>query len=195
MKPSTGTCRSTNTQILAVVVKVLAGERPPRGVWFEGSLWKLLEQCWTSQPYDRPSVEDVLRCLEMVSNLLEPHSPGADEEMEGDSDSWDSESGSSDVSNWVSGTMRTEDCTAMSSILHDGFGQRKTDEGGMDVDFQTQPEAGTSTGREVPGVQLYNGSKSAVRDLLSLLPPSFSERTRSSCVVGVQRTRTFWQPG
>ena len=81
---------------LAVFVNVLAGERPPRGVGFAGSLWKTLELCWASQPNNRPSIEDVLQCLETISNLPEPYSPGVDEETES-SDGWDSADGSPDV--------------------------------------------------------------------------------------------------
>ena len=72
---------------LAVFVKVLKGECPPRGVRFTESLWTMLEMCWTSQPNNRPSIEDVLQCL-AVSNLPEP--PEVDEEMK-DVDEWDSE--------------------------------------------------------------------------------------------------------
>ena len=77
-----------------VVMKVLKGEHPPRGTRFTRSLWKMLELCWTFQLSDRPSIEDVLRGLEMASNLSEPPLPGADEEMEGDGGDWDGASGS-----------------------------------------------------------------------------------------------------
>ena len=77
---------------------------------------------------------------------------------------------------------------------------RRAEEDGMDVDPQTQPQAGTSTDtREqkhgVPGVQLYDGSKSSVRDPPPQAPPHFPEKTRSSCVVGVQQTQIFLPPG
>ena len=49
---------------LAVAMKVLEGEYPPRGMRFTKGLWKMLEQCWVSQPDNRPSIEDVHRCLE-----------------------------------------------------------------------------------------------------------------------------------
>ena len=75
---------------LAIVVKVLEGARPPRGVRFGESLWKVLEQCWMSQPDDRPSIEDVLQCLEMVPNSPDPPFPEVDEEVEEDSDDCDS---------------------------------------------------------------------------------------------------------
>jgi len=46
-----------------VFIKVVSGERPTRGVGFTDSLWEMLELCWTPQPNDRPSIEDVLQCL------------------------------------------------------------------------------------------------------------------------------------
>jgi hypothetical protein len=104
---------------LAVVVKVLGGERPPRGACFVGNLWKLLEQCWTPQPNDRPSIEDVLQRLEVVSNLSEPHSPWVEEEAEEDSGDWHSASSMSDVPNGASGTMETEGGITTSSGLND----------------------------------------------------------------------------
>jgi len=75
---------------LTVFVKVLAGERPARGAGFAESLWKVLAQCWTPQSNDRPSIQDVLRCLGRVLNSPEPTPFGLDEEMEGDCDEWDS---------------------------------------------------------------------------------------------------------
>ena len=80
---------------LAVVMKVLEGERPPRRSGFTDSLWEMLELCWTSEPNYRPSIEDVLRCLVMVSNLPAPPSPGVDEGMEDEDYDWDSETESS----------------------------------------------------------------------------------------------------
>lgn len=55
---------------------------------------------------------------------------------------------------------------------------RRGEEEGMDVDSQTEPQAGTSTDAreqqlEVPGVQLYDGSKSAVCYHSSPVPPRF----------------------
>lgn len=49
---------------MTALVKVLDGEHPLRGAGFTDSLWKMLERCWTSRPNSRPSIEDVLRCLE-----------------------------------------------------------------------------------------------------------------------------------
>jgi len=61
---------------LTVFVKVLAGEHPLRGKWFTTSLWKMLEQCWMSQPNNRPNIGDVLQFLESGTHLhgLEPPS-------------------------------------------------------------------------------------------------------------------------
>ena len=64
----------------AVVVGVLKGERPgkPRGeggTRFTGDIWDTLECCWKSSPGDRPSIKDVLRCLEKVSISWTPPSP------------------------------------------------------------------------------------------------------------------------
>ena len=53
-------------------LKVVRGKRPRWEVGFEESLWKMLESCWASDPDDRPSIENVLQCLETTSNLLEP---------------------------------------------------------------------------------------------------------------------------
>ena len=54
---------------VTVMRKVIDGERPERpGVtWFTDDLWGILEQCWSSQPKDRPTVETIFECLERVS--------------------------------------------------------------------------------------------------------------------------------
>ena len=59
---------------LNVVVKVLRGERPRRGPGFTNDVWKMLEICWKPQPDERPAIEDVLLCLEQVSNPADPGS-------------------------------------------------------------------------------------------------------------------------
>ena len=49
---------------------------------------------------------------------------------------------------------------------------RRVEEDGMDVDSQAETHAVTSTDtREVPGVQLYDGSKSAVCNPRFPIPP------------------------
>ena len=57
---------------LTVFVKVLEGERPSREAECADSLWEILERCWTPQPGSRPNIQDVLRCLERVSQSHEP---------------------------------------------------------------------------------------------------------------------------
>ena len=91
---------------LAVFMKVVEGERPPRGMRFTESLWKMLELCWMPQPNDRPSIEDVLQCLETVSN-------SSDLEGAGDDDNGrDSGTGS------PGDTTTTESNTTVSSTLN-----------------------------------------------------------------------------
>jgi len=62
----------------AVPGKVVRGDRPgrPQGEWaqFTDGVWEVLERCWDAQPRNRPSVEDVLRCLEKVSRFWTPPS-------------------------------------------------------------------------------------------------------------------------
>ena len=80
---------------LEVFVKVLDGERPPREARFTDSLWSVLELCWKLHPNDRPSVEEVLHCLEREPPLL-----GPDEGVEDDlvNEGWEEDS-----SDWGSG--------------------------------------------------------------------------------------------
>ena len=102
---------------LTVFMKVMEGKRPPRVGRFAESLWQMLGQCWTPQPSGRPSINDVLQCLEMVSGLPEPLSPGLEEEMEGDDDDWDSEGDSSSVLNGTNDKMAAEWNTTTSPRL------------------------------------------------------------------------------
>jgi serine/threonine protein kinase len=55
----------------SVTLKVVRGERPRRGTGFAESLWNMMEFCWKPHPDDRPSIKDVLRCLETVSDSQE----------------------------------------------------------------------------------------------------------------------------
>ena len=80
------------TVSMKVVVK---GEHPPRGAKFTKRLWEMLELCWAPKPNHRPGIEDVLWCLEVVSNSSEPPSPVAEEGTDEEGDDWDSEPGSS----------------------------------------------------------------------------------------------------
>jgi len=92
---------------LAVAMKVLEGERPPRGSRFAEGLWKMLERCWASQPNDRPDIEGVRWCLEMLISSGSPP-PGADAGAETDNNDWDSASSSSGVSDEEVGTTAIE---------------------------------------------------------------------------------------
>ena len=62
-----------------VMWKVIEGEHPERprgeGAWFTDNLWRTLEQCWSPQPNDRPTVEAVLKCLERASKVWQPPPP------------------------------------------------------------------------------------------------------------------------
>jgi serine/threonine protein kinase len=68
------------TQDTAVLLKIVKGERPRRCEGFVDSLWGMMEECWTFQPHGRPSVEGVLQCLEMCSDLSSPP-PGMDKRV------------------------------------------------------------------------------------------------------------------
>ena len=64
-----------------VMCKVIGGERPQRpggveGARFTDDLWRMLYQCWETQPERRPSGSAVLECLERVSGDTKPPSLG-----------------------------------------------------------------------------------------------------------------------
>ena len=95
---------------IAVSMKVVEGEHPPRGVRFTTNLWEVLELCWASKPDNRPSVEEVLQCLEVASNSPEPPPPRVDDEVEEDGgeseedgDESDLTADSLDTPTWISG--------------------------------------------------------------------------------------------
>jgi len=66
---------------LAIIGAIIKGERPrkPReeGAWFTDGIWSVMERCWEPSPGDRPSIEDVLQCLEGISKSWTPPSPQA----------------------------------------------------------------------------------------------------------------------
>ena len=78
-----------DTDLTVFMKVVVEGERPPRGAEFTRDLWEMLEWCWVPKPNDRPTIEDVLHCLEVAPNLPEPP-PSVDEEIDEDGDGWDS---------------------------------------------------------------------------------------------------------
>lgn len=55
-----------------IPVKVAKGDRPERpqgaeGAWFTDGVWEVLGCCWITQPKDRPSVEQILQCMNQAS--------------------------------------------------------------------------------------------------------------------------------
>lgn len=74
----------------AVILEVSNGARPRRKRCFTESLWEMMELCWETQPNARPSIEDVLRRLECISDSQEPpNSPSCSVDEEGWSSSDD----------------------------------------------------------------------------------------------------------
>ena len=97
---------------MAVYVRVAKGERPSRGGKFRDSLWNVMERCWASQPSDRPSIEDVLQCLQVT---VPPSMLNG--EMGTYGDDLDLSDGSLDIQNGTNGTTITERSTSTSSDL------------------------------------------------------------------------------
>lgn len=64
----TGELPFHNHREISISFKVIEGERPCRGVGFVDALWEMLEVCWAHHPNNRPSIEDILRCLKAASN-------------------------------------------------------------------------------------------------------------------------------
>ena len=64
---------------LSIPGKVVEGDRPERpqgvgGAGFTDPVWKMLKRCWVAQPKNRPTIEEVLRCLENHSRAWTPPS-------------------------------------------------------------------------------------------------------------------------
>ena len=72
---------------LIVMRKVIEGERPkrPEVLWFTDNIWRTLEQCWSPQPSDRPTIEAVLQNLGPVPNYWQQFPPIA-EDVDSDGD-------------------------------------------------------------------------------------------------------------
>ena len=154
---------------LAVIVKVLEGERPPRGARFAKSLWKMLELCWSSRPNNRPSIEDVLQCLELVSNSSEPPSPEMDEETE-DCDEWDSANG-------FPGARYDSDADAdshSSSFNYGAYSDMNWATGTTNVapiSFPTSPSVAPRHVRDKPTLNYQTHIKAPIRISSEGLPP------------------------
>ena len=62
---------------MILMKKIVDGERPerpqgPEEAWFTDDLWGTLEQCWSSQPEDRPTIKAVLQHLKQGSKTWQP---------------------------------------------------------------------------------------------------------------------------
>ena len=64
-----------------VMRMVLEGTHPERleTLWFTDDLWRILEQCWSQQPEDRPTIEAVLEYLGQVVTTWRPLPPVAED--------------------------------------------------------------------------------------------------------------------
>ena len=87
----TGTVPFPRYNNLVVMRKIIEGEHPerpkgPEAVWFMDDLWAVLERCWSRKPKQRPTVGDVLKCLEQGLETWEPLSFSADNDSQVDSD-------------------------------------------------------------------------------------------------------------
>jgi len=61
----------------AVIVAVQKGKRPrkpinAKGLGFSNALWRLVRTCWSKSPSDRPTAQQLLRCLEDASHTWVP---------------------------------------------------------------------------------------------------------------------------
>ncbi|KAF9645416.1 hypothetical protein BDM02DRAFT_578724 [Thelephora ganbajun] len=79
----------TQHSFLAIVWRVLDGERPGRpqgkeGKLFTDAIWGVLGFCWEPQPSDRANAKAVLLCLEGAPLPPRPSSPNMDEDSETD---------------------------------------------------------------------------------------------------------------
>ena len=66
--------------------KIVDGERPgipqgPEEVWFTNDLWGMLEQCWSPQPEERPTIKAVLQRLKNSSKTWQPLPPGSNDDV------------------------------------------------------------------------------------------------------------------
>ena len=66
-------------QTSSIFWKVSHGDRPGRpegveGLWFTDDVWEMLGRCWAHKSDDRPSIGDILKCLERISSSWTPPS-------------------------------------------------------------------------------------------------------------------------
>ena len=72
-------CTPFGTGSLAILHRILEGERPERpqgeaGKLFTDDIWGMVERCWKSEPRARPSARGVLRCLKGNSSATDSDS-------------------------------------------------------------------------------------------------------------------------
>ena len=92
---------------ISASVKVMLGEHPTRGEVFPEHLWKVMELCWASIPEDRPSIGDVLQCLEGTPSASDPPFLGDEQaEKNGDLDSSGGSSAKQTITNSMTITER-----------------------------------------------------------------------------------------
>jgi len=142
-----------NDMDMTISLKVVEGERPSRGAWFTNGLWEILELCWTAQPNNRPSIEEVIQCLETTPNSPEVHSPGTGEWMDDGGDDRDPTPGSFGV------LSRTNDTTTTAWNTTTSFGS------GYLTDRSPSPVEAVSLDADLD-------SHSLPRDLRLPTPPS-----------------------
>ena len=76
-------CTPFGTGSLVILHRILEGERPGRpqgeaGERFTDDIWDMVERCWKTEPRDRPSAKDVLRCLKGNSPTVDSDSDQSD---------------------------------------------------------------------------------------------------------------------
>ena len=76
-------CTPFGTGSLVILYKILEGQRPSRpqgeaGERFTDDIWDMVERCWKTEPRDRPSAKDVLRCLNGNSPTVDSDSDQSD---------------------------------------------------------------------------------------------------------------------
>ena len=76
---------------LVVMRKIYEGQNPdrpkgPEAVWITDDLWRMVEKCWFRRPKQRPTVGDVLECLEQGLATWKPLFLSTDNDSQVDSD-------------------------------------------------------------------------------------------------------------
>ena len=102
-----------------IIRKVMEGERPerpqgPHGTWVTDDLWRMVELCWNPRPYERPGLEEILRCLG-GTQPLRPLSPVLPNDGEPETDSNDL----LDSTPTVPGTFSISPKASLQSSRHD----------------------------------------------------------------------------